>query len=384
MKIKTNLFVLLLVVAYGCSPEEKQQTDTVESYEVLELTPRTVTVYTDYPATLQGEEVIEIRPRVEGYLEDVYVDEGEQIRKGQRLFRISSPLYEQELRNAQAGIKTAEANVKTAEMNVRKTQPLVEKEIISEYELEAARYSLESSKATLVQARATLANAQANAGFTVIISPADGVIGTIPYRKGSLVSSTSTDPLTILSVSKDMYAYFSINEKQVLNFTWQFEGNTSAEKNTDLPNAQLLLADGTLYNQTGTIQVASGLIDTETGAVPFRATFTNENYLLQSGGSATVRIPHNIDGALLVPQTATYELQNKRLIYTVGTDNKVISKVITTIPTNDGEYFIVESGLKKGDKIVLHGLSKLKDSISISPIVVSQAKISSKPEKNKK
>ncbi|WP_353164464.1 efflux RND transporter periplasmic adaptor subunit [Empedobacter brevis] len=375
MKIKTNLFALLLVVAYGCSPKEKKQPEEAQSYSVLELVPQSVSIYTDYPATLQGEEVIEIRPRVEGYLEELYVDEGARVRKGQRLFRISSPLYEQELRSAQAGIKTAEANVMAADMNVRKTQPLVEKDIISKYELESAQYALETAKAALAQAKATQVNARANLGFTFITSPADGVIGTIPYKKGSLVSSTSAVPLTMLSVSKEVFAYFSLNEKQLLNLNRQAEGSAVPGNNTKFPPAQLVLADGTLYDELGTIQIASGLIDTETGAVPFRATFTNKNYLLQSGGSAAVRIPKKMDSLLLVPQTATYELQDKTLVYVMGSDNKVISTAITTTPTNDGKYFVVETGLKKGDKIVLNGINGLKDSLLIKPQMADPVKV---------
>lgn len=361
----------LSLTILGCSQKKTaQQTVEVQAYDVLELTPQQVSIHTDYPATLQGEEVIEIRPRIEGYLEELYVDEGARVTKGQRLFRISSPQYEQELRSAQAGIHTAQADVDAAEMTVRKTRPLVEKEIISEYELESAEYTLKAKKAALAQANATLANAQANLGYTIISSPANGVIGNIPNKKGSLVSSTSTNPLTTLAANKDIYAYFAFNEKQLLEFNRSFSGSTIQEKLAKLPPVQLILADGSLYDHTGAVQTASGLISTETGSVNFRATFPNTAYLLQSGGSATVRIPRQLDSALLVPQSATYELQDKRLVYTVGQDNKVFSKAITTTATNDGKYFIVETGLEQGDKVVLNGITGLRDSTVIEPHIV--------------
>lgn len=371
MSSVTGVVSVLLVTANGCSQSEgTSQTNKVQTYEVLEINPQQVTINTDYPATLQGQEVIEIRPRVEGYLEELFVDEGATVKKGQRLFRISSPQYEQELRSARAGIKTAQANVDAAQMTVNKTRPLVEKEIISEYELEAAEYTLASAKAELAQANATLANAEANLGFTIITSPADGVIGTLPYRRGSLVSSTSTDPLTTLSANKDMFAYFSLNEKQLLDFNRQFEGNTLQQKVSKLPAVELVLADGTVYDQTGTVQLASGIINTETGSASFRATFSNSGLLLQSGGSAMVRIPRSLDSALLVPQSATYEQQDKRLLYTVDDKNQVYSKAITTLATNDGQYFAVQTGLNKGEKIILSGFTGLRDSTTVDPKVV--------------
>jgi len=359
---------ILLTTTLGCSgnkPAAKK--DEIQSYEVLEVKPQPVMIYTDYPATLQGEDVIEVRPRVEGYMEELYVDEGARVSKGQRLFRISSPQFEQELRSAQAGIQTAQADVDAAAMAVRKTRPLVEKEIISSYELESAEYTLKSKQAALAQARATLANAKANMGYTLVNSPADGIIGTIPYKKGSLVNSSSASPLTTLSVSKDMYAYFALNEKQLLEFNRRFTGNTLQEKLKNLPAVQLILADGTTYGQTGSVQTASGLIATETGSVNFRATFPNQGFLLQSGGSATLRIPRQLDSALLIPQSATYELQDKLLVYVVGKDNKTYSRAIKASPTNDGQYFIADAGLQQGDKIVLKGLTGLKDSTSIKP-----------------
>lgn len=364
----TCLVSVLLITANGCSQSEgTSQTNKVQTYDVLEVIPQSVNIYTDYPATLQGQELIEIRPRVEGYLEELYVDEGASVKKGQRLFRVSSPQYEQEMRSARAGITTAKANVDAAQMTVNKTRPLVEKEIISEYELESAQYTLDAAKAALAQANATLANAQANLGFTIITSPADGIIGTLPYRKGSLVSSTSTNPLTTLSANKDMFAYFSLNEKQLLDFNRQFEGNSIQQKVSKLPPVELVLADGSVYDQTGTVKLASGIINTQTGSASFRATFANAAELLQSGGSAMIRIPRSLDSALLVPQSATYEQQDKRMLYVVNDQNQVLSKAITTLATNDGQYFAIQTGISKGDKIVLTGFTGLRDSTTIEP-----------------
>lgn len=374
-------FIALLLSSCGNARQTQDEADMPQEYSVLELGPQHVSIDTDFPATLQGEEVIEIRPRIEGYLEELYVDEGMTVKRGQRLFRISSPQYEQELRIAEAGIHTAQADVDAAEMAVRKTRPLVEKEIISEFELESAEYTLRSKKAVLAQANATVANARANVGYTIISSPSDGVIGTIPYKKGSLVSSTSTSPLTTLAAAKDVYAYFSMNEKQLLDFNRIFKGNTIQEKLKLLPPVTLVLADGTLYGHSGKLETASGLINTETGTVSFRATFPNPEAMLQSGGSASVRLPRDISNALVIPQSATYELQDKRMVFVVGADNKVSSSAITTIATNDGKYFVVSSGLSEGDNVVLTGLTTLSDSTAIQPVAANPQTVYSNLQK---
>lgn len=377
--IFTCMAVAMVIAGSSCKNKQAGQQPPAgmpgkqppQQYSVLQLTTQPVSVHKDYPATLQGEEVVEIRPRIEGYLEEQYVDEGARVKRGQKLFRVSSPQYEQELRSAEAGINTAQADVKSAELTVNKTRPLVEKDIISKYELEAAEYTLQTKKAALAQAQATLANARANFGYTIITSPSNGIIGTIPYKKGSLVSGTSTSPLTTLSADKGVYAYFALDEKQLLDFNRTFEGATTQDKLKHLPAVQLLLADGSLYNHTGKVETASGLLTTETGSTSFRATFPNPDGMLKSGGSANVRIPRVIKDALLIPQSATYELQDKRLVYVVGNDNKVLSKAITTSPTNEGKFFIVTDGLANGDKIVLNGLTNLKDSMTIAPAMAN-------------
>lgn len=364
------------VMLSGCKGKQGQQQGMggqppIQEYKVLQLSPQAVSIYTDYPAQLQGQEVIEIRPKIEGYLEELYVDEGASVRQGQKLFRISSPQYAQELRSAEAGIKTAQADIKTAEVALTKAKALVEKEIVSQFELESAQYTLEAKKAALAQAQATLANARANMSYTQVSSPANGVIGTIPYKKGSLVSGSSANALTTLAVDKNMYAYFALNEKQLLELSRTYQGNTLQQKLKHLPAVQLVLADGSLYDQTGKVETASGLLTTATGSSNLRATFPNPLNLLKSGASASVRVPRILPQALSIPQNATYELQDKRLVYVLAQDNKVVSRAISTTPTNDGQFFIVNQGLNAGDKVVISGVISLKDSATIKPVLVS-------------
>jgi membrane fusion protein, multidrug efflux system len=339
----------------------------VKDFRVLKLSPRSAKVDIDFPATIQGLQIIEIRPKIDGYLDAIYVPEGATVKKGQLLFRISNPQYEQEVVTATASIKSAEADVDAATMQVTKVKPLVDKEIISSYELQSAEFALKAKQAALVQAKAALANAQANAGYTILRSPSEGVIGTIPYKVGALINTSNTSPLTTLANTIKVYAYFSLNEKQLLQYFAGTPGATINEKINNLSPAALLLADGSLYPEKGKIVLASGLISTETGTASFKALYSNPLGILRSGASATVRLPTTIDSALIVPQSATYELQDKRLVYVVDKTNRISSTAITGTASDNGQYFIVTGGLKSGDEVVMEGLIGLKDSVEIIP-----------------
>lgn len=376
--IQRILFLLIGTVLLSCGGNNDEKgaqaaagTEEAKAYRVLEVQPRDATLNTDYPATIQGQQNIEIRPKIDGFVEKIYVDEGAVVKRGQRLFRINAPQYEQEVRTATASIKSAEADVSSAKLAVNKVRPLVEKDIVSKYELESAQFSYQASLAALAQARAALANARTNLGYTLVTSPVNGVVGSIPYRLGSLVSSTTAEPLTTVSSIGNVFAYFSINEKLLLSFNKGTKGKSLAQKISTLPPVSLILSDGTLYDKKGTIQTINGLINTETGSANVRASFSNPNGLIRSGSSATVRIPNDVKAALLVPQSATYELQDKRFVVVVGKDNKVRTVSISILPNAAGQFFVVEKGLKAGDKVVLEGVATLKDGTPIKPNVVS-------------
>ncbi|MBS1946999.1 MAG: efflux RND transporter periplasmic adaptor subunit [Bacteroidetes bacterium] len=364
---------LLCTQLFSCSNDDMKNipgnTSQAEAkdYKVLIVSPRVAKVNVDFPATLQGQEIVEIRPKIDGYLDAIYVQEGASVQKGQLLFRISNPQFEQEVVTAKASIKSAEADVDAAKMQVAKTKPLVEKEIISKYELESAEYTLKAKEAALVQAKAALANAQTNVGYTVLRSPSNGVIGTIPYKVGALINTANTSPLTTLASISNVYAYYSLNEKQLLQYFANAPGYTIHEKTNNMLPASLILADGSLYPEKGKAEIASGLISTETGTAAFKALFSNPLGILRSGASATIRIPTTIDSALIIPQSATYELQDKRLVYVVSKNNRISSTAITGKPSDNGLYFIVTSGLKAGDQVVLEGLVGLRDSLQIIP-----------------
>lgn len=341
----------------------------VKEYKTLTLEPKTATLYTDFPATIQGQQNIEIRPRVEGYIDKIFVDEGAVVKVGQPLFKISAPEYEQEVRTASASIKSAQASVSAARLAVNKVKPLVEKGIISKYDLESAQYTYESAMATLAQANAALVNAKTNLGYTTVTSPVNGVVGSIPFRLGSLVSSNTADPLTTVSSIGNVYAYFALNEKKLLDFTQSTSspGTTLAQKIKNMPEVSLLLSDGTSYTEKGRVETVNGLINTETGSVTFRARFANPKSILRSGSSATVRIPNEVVEKILIPQSATFELQDKIFAVTVGKDGKTKNVNITVLEITAGNYYVVTSGLITGDQIVLEGVASLKDGSQIKP-----------------
>ena len=369
--IISTLIIALLIVSCG---KKKEIKDAPKDFAVLTLQPRTITTYNDFPATMQGENIVEIRPMVDGYLEAIFVQEGAVVKKNQLLFRIKNPQYSQAVVTAKASIKIAIADVNAAKMDVEKVRPLVEKDIVSKYELESAQFTLQSKQASLAQAFATLANAKTNLGYTSLRSPQDGIIGSIPYKIGALVSSTTTNPLTSLSNIGNVYAYFSWNEKQLLTFLSKVEGKTMQDKLNHLPQVILILANGSEYPEKGKLESASGFITTETGTASLKAIFPNPLGIIRSGASATLRVPHTENSAILIPQSASFELQDKRFVYTVNSKNRVMSRAIVSKPTNDGQFLIVQDGLKKGDRVLING-SNLKDSTLIIPKPVNSDKL---------
>jgi membrane fusion protein (multidrug efflux system) len=346
-----------------------------QSFPAFKVVTQNATINDDYPATIQGEQNIEIRPKIDGYIDAILIDEGAAVKKGQLLFRISAPQYAQDVNNASAAISSAEADLSAAELQVKKTKPLVEKDIISHYELESAEYTLKARQAALKQAKANLANAKINQAYTNVTSPVNGVVGTIPYKLGSLITSTTQQPLTTISNIGKVYAYFSLNEKQLLDFSRQHKGSTLDAKLKSMPKVSLLLSDGSEYPEKGSIETVSGLLNTTTGSASFRAGFANPLGLIRSGGSATIRIPEALKDALLVPQKATYELQGKRFVYVVDASGKAKSTEVQTMSAPTGQYFVVTGGIKAGDTLILDGIGSLQDGMQVKPEITETGKV---------
>lgn len=323
-----------------------------------------------YPATIKGTQDIEVRPQVSGFIVKLYVDEGATVRKGQPLFLIDPTQYKAAVDQADAAVKTAESSLRTMELTEKNKHMLFEKQIISSFEYETAVNNLLSARAALAQAKAALVSAKQNLDFCTVKSPSDGVIGTFPYRIGALVSASIADPLTTVSEIKDLYVYFSMTEKELLNLTRA--GGTLKEQLEKMPAVKLELADGSMYEFEGKIDAVSGVIDQSTGSVSMRAIFPNTKNVLRSGGMANVIFPYTIPNAILVPQNATVEIQDKKFVYVLQPDSTVKYTEIQISPMNDGKSFIVTSGLKANDKIVIEGVQQLSDGRKIVPITKAQ------------
>ena len=333
---------------------------------VLTVNNQAATTYREFSASLEGSRDIEIRPQVDGYLDQIYVDEGAHVRKGQILFRINDRPYREQLNNARAALAAAKANLANSEINVAKLTPLVQNNVISDVQLKTAKANQDAAAASVAQAQAMVGNAEVNTGYTVITAPADGYVGRIPYKTGSLVGTTTPEALTVLSAVKEVYAYFSFSEKDFLEFSNQFPGNTIEEKLKQIPPVDLILADNSIYPLKGKVETVSGQFNNSMGAISFRAAFPNTNGLLRSGNTGKIRIPQLISSAIVIPQESTFELQDKVFVFVVGDSNKVASVPINVAGTS-GNYYLVGKGINPGQKIVYSGLDRLKDGTVIQP-----------------
>lgn len=354
-----NLIILSLLLSAtlftGCGsetkPEQAQQQQPLP-FAVTVVPKKNISTAKSYPTSIEGKVSSEVRAKVSGYIQNVLVDEGQEVKKGQALFKLETQALSQD---AQA----AKAAVNVAQVQVNKLGPLVEKGIIGEVQLETA-------KAQLAQAQSNYNSVAANIGYATVKSPVNGVVGAIPLREGSLVSATSQTPLTTVSDIKEVYAYFAMNESEYLDFLQHTEGKSLKEKIENFPKVNLVLANGLRYEQEGTIQTVTGQIDPKTGTVSFRAVFENPNGLVTNGNSGTIEIPTVYEQATVIPQSATFEQQGQIFVYKLNEQNQTISTPIN-IKDKNSYLYLVESGVNPGDKIVASGVGKLRNNTTIQP-----------------
>ncbi len=339
-------------------------------YPVVTIGSQNAETQTTYPASIKGIQDVEIRPKVSGFITKLCVQEGQAVKAGQLLFVIDNTTYQAAVHQAQAALNSAKAQLNTSKLTFENSKKLFEKNVIGSYELQTAQNTFENAKAAVAQAQAALASARETLGFCYVKSPANGVIGSLPYKVGALVSASSPDALTTVSDVATVEVYFSVNEKDILNMTKNVGGIHAAI--SDYPAVKLQLADGTMYNQLGKVVKVSGVINQATGAVSMIARFPNPDRLLKSGASGTVIIPKNSSNAIVIPQSVTTEVQNKVFVYIVDNKNKVKYTEITVDPQNDGKNYIVTGGLHIGDRIVTKGLTSLTDTMTIKPITEAQ------------
>ena len=372
MKTKIVVTCVCCAILASCGNKEKRTAGTPE-LAVQEVQESSIQLTSTYPASIRGKQDVEIRPQVGGFITKVCVDEGSTVHKGQVLFEIDPTQYEAAFRSAKASVANADAAVNTQEIIVKNKRELNKKEIISDYELAIAENTLASAKAQQASAQAQLVSAKQNLEFTKVKSPSNGIVNTIPYRLGSLVSASVQVPLTVVSDISEMYVYSSLSEKELLELIRTAGGSQKAVVE-NYPEVQLELSDGSIYEQKGKIETVSGSIDLSTGSATIRATFPNPEQMLRSGGMGNMIIPYNLKDVILISQDATIEIQDKKFVYVLQPDNTVKYTEITISNQEDGRQYLVTSGLKAGDQIVLEGVQTLRDGQKIAPITPEQKK----------
>jgi membrane fusion protein (multidrug efflux system) len=358
------------VCAISCSSNGQDGAAQTEApaIEVLTVEPTSSELSNSFPAIIKGKTDIDIRPQVSGFITKVHVDEGQRVVKGQVLFTIDQVQFQAAVDQARAAVNSAQAAVNTAQSNERNQRMLYDKGIISQTQWQNAADQLAQAKAGLVQAQAGLTNAQKNMSYTLVKAPCDGVVGSIPNREGSLASPSSVQPLTTVSDISQVYAYFSLNEKDLLSLTNQGE-KTLEQALSEMPAVQLKLANGEIYPSTGKIATVSGVIDNTTGAASVRALFDNTNGMLRSGSTGNIIIPNVSNDVIIIPQKATTDLQEKKFVYVVNDSNLAVMTPIEILDINDGANYVVTGGLKAGDKIVVEGVgTQVKDHMAIKPV----------------
>lgn len=357
---KMMLMAAIAASLVSCGGGGGRPTFGDNEYPVVTVGTSSADMQTTYPATIKGVQDVEIRPKATGFITQINVKEGQAVGVGQVLFVIDNETAQASVRQAQASVNTAQQQVNTAKLTYENSKQLHAGKVIGDYELQTSQNSYEAALAQLAQAEAGLASAKEQLSYCYVKSPAAGVVGTIPFKKGALVSASNV--LTNVANISQMEVYFSVTEKAAM----QLQSNGGGIQG--LPPVKLQLADGSIYNHEGKVTKMSGMVDQGTGSVQLIAAFTNPEKLLKSGGAGTIIIPRQATSAIIIPQSCVSEVQNKKFIYLLDKDNKVKYSEIKVDPQNDGKNYIVTEGLKVGDKYVTNGITKLTDGMEIVPI----------------
>lgn len=367
MKINTKTLLLLIGATsiVACSKKEEAKQAPKPALDVVETVVRDVTGYQSFPAVIEGKINNDVRAKIQGYIKEVLVHEGQSVSKGQILFRLETNVLNDNAAAAKASISAAQASVSAAQVEVNKLIPLVEKKIIASVQLETAKANLASAKSMLAQAQANYQSINANIDYGVVRSPVNGVVGTLPFKTGSLVGPNDPQPLTTVSDVSTVYANFAMNEKEYFKFLNDTPGQSLSDKINNIPAIELQLADGSLYPQKGKIETASGQVDQATGTVQFRVAFPNPNKILSNGNSGSIRLPRTYTQVLVIPEVASYEQQGKINVYKVRNDT-AYSSVVNVIDRVDN-MIIVSDGAKEGEVIVVSGIGTLRDKTPIQP-----------------
>ncbi|MCQ2329478.1 MAG: efflux RND transporter periplasmic adaptor subunit [Paludibacteraceae bacterium] len=364
---KLFLFTALIVMLFcGCGND--QQNDEIPEKKVMTIHKDSCTVVFEYPAQLKGRQDINVVPQVEALLEQVLVKEGDKVKKGQRLFVLAQDNFNAQLRSAQAGVQSANAMLESAKIQEQAKKQLFDKGIISKNQYDVAKNDLDRAKATLAEAQSVEFAARTNLGYTIVKAPSDGVVGNIYHRQGALVGPAISEPLTVVSDNSVVYAYISISEAEYISRIKSYDSKDEAMD--ILPECQLRLSDGSIYNHKGKVETLSGIIDESTGSISVRIAYDNPQSILTAGGSAVVLIPYSAPDAIMIPRTATFEIQDKVYVYRLREDGgkTFAESVMVNVYRVDEDNYVVLDGLNDGDRIVLEGVRKMINNAEIKPI----------------
>ncbi|MCW3467160.1 efflux RND transporter periplasmic adaptor subunit [Chitinophaga nivalis] len=372
------LLSIVVVVIYGCGGAAGEAAAGNPAAAIPELPVMTVdtasTITTrDYAAQLEGKVNVDIRTQVDGYLDKIFVDEGGFVKAGQPLFQVNDKPYREQLNKDIANLHAMQSSLAAATLNVEKVRPLVENKVVADMQLKTALAEQQTAKANVEQAEAAVAASRINLGFTLVKAPVSGFIGRIPKRVGNLVGKGDAAPLTTLSDISEVYAYFSMSENDFMDFSAGATGSNMEQQLKHMRPVSLILSNGNVYTHKGRIEMVDGQFNKTTAAISLRATFPNPASILRSGNTGKVRTSQDYQGALLIPQAATQELQDKFFVYVVG-DSNIIKRQIIQIAGSVDNHFIVREGLKRGDKIVTAGIETLAEGTPIKPASGAPAK----------
>ncbi len=368
-KLLTVATIAAMLVSCGGNKQGKPDFGDNE-YAVRTIGTSDASLQTTYPATFKGVQDVEIRPKVAGFITKIYVHEGQPVSAGQMLFEIDNATYKATVNQMRAAVVSAESSLNTAKLTYENSKKLFENNVIGDFELQSAKNRYDAAVAALGQTKANLASAEETLSYCYIKAPTSGVVGSLPYKVGALVSSSNPDALTTISNGSEVEVYFSINEKDILEMNRKYGSSQAGISN--LPPVKLQLADGTIYENEGKVVKASGVIDPTTGSTSLIAVFPNTKHLLKSGGSGRIVMPYTANAAIIIPQDATVDVQDKHFVYVVGKDNKVKYTEVTIATQNDGQNYIITSGLKKGDRIVVQGVTSLQEGMEIKPVTEAE------------
>lgn len=348
---------------------DKLQIEFASQAEVMTLKPQDVLVEQTFPASIQGKENILIRPQISGYIDKTYVDEGAFVKAGQPLFRINASVYREQKNTALAALGMAQSQLASAKLELDKYKVLTERKVVADFQYLKANANYENALAGVKQQQALVASAELNLGFSVIKAPLSGYIGRIPSRVGALVGPNDAQALTTLSQVNEIYVYFSLPEKEILNINATHPGKTLIEKLKGFQDISLILADGKLYNHTGKIDMMDGQFDPNTGSVSLRATFPNPEGLLRTGNTGRVVLKTMKQHVYKIPLLATYEVQDKIFVGVVNKQNKVIRKVLKDF-TRSGNFYLLKSGFAPGERIIANELASIPENSTVLPRAV--------------